>query len=343
MTKRNLAILLLAAVVVVLVAALSARPSGQPVVTEAPLLPDLATRLDEVARIELATADGTAVTLIRGDNGWGVAERDGYPADASQIRALLLDLSAARTVEAKTARPDQHHHLGLQALEQTDAPGTQLTLLDAADKRLASILVGRSEGGLGDYARLSDSDQSWLVSGLPRLEREPQSWLARQLLDIGSELIHRVEVMAADGKSYALVKDNPGNHEFRLENADERELDPVGVYRLSNALSDLRLEDVRIAAQTGKAQGSTRVTTFDGRRVQFDWWQEEEGPMAAAVRIEHDPEIAERFAEAELAERWTPEQTADLDQRLRERLFILPEQRSEHLRQALDDLLASTD
>ena len=57
-------------------------------------------KVDEVAEIAIAGPKET-VTLVRGDAGWTVKERGGFPADVDPIRDLLLKLQELKVVQAE--------------------------------------------------------------------------------------------------------------------------------------------------------------------------------------------------------------------------------------------------
>ena len=48
--------------------------------------------VNDVASVSLSGPDGR-VTLQRGESGWGVSERGGYPTDFARVSAMVLQLS----------------------------------------------------------------------------------------------------------------------------------------------------------------------------------------------------------------------------------------------------------
>ena len=106
MTNRTL-IVLAGALVIFSALALVGQQRQQPAETGDTLfLPGLQDELDAVERLELVGAGEEVIaTLERGNTGWSVSERDGYPADLQKIRHTLLSLAEARILEPKTATP----------------------------------------------------------------------------------------------------------------------------------------------------------------------------------------------------------------------------------------------
>ena len=132
---------LLAAVVVVVIAIALLVPR-QTVRQETPhaglLLPDLATAVNEVNRLEIISAGNQPVaTLEKGDQAWTVNELSGYPADWNTVRGVLAGLSEARVVEPKTDNPDFYPRLGVEDVSGEDAQQRGLARAVGADEAVA--------------------------------------------------------------------------------------------------------------------------------------------------------------------------------------------------------------
>ena len=106
MSPRSFILLGAATLVCVLLAGWSVAHRAMPgsgTEVDKPLVPDLASRINDVALVSV-TADGQTTTIRQGDKGWTVDQAGGYPADASKIQALALALANTHLVEAKTAQ-----------------------------------------------------------------------------------------------------------------------------------------------------------------------------------------------------------------------------------------------
>ena len=139
------------------------------------LFPSLDQRLDTLSTITLSAADGQTVTLIQGDTGWTVQERDGFPADKAKVQALVRGLYASTRREPKTANEDRLQAIGLGDM------ATTVTLLDTAGNTVLSIDLGkRSEGATGrslTYVWKEGDTRSWLVSDIAVTDTFPAWWL----------------------------------------------------------------------------------------------------------------------------------------------------------------------
>jgi hypothetical protein len=122
------------------------------------LLPELAADLDSVVSIAITGAGAERLVSLErngaGDgSGWVVAEQDGYPADPATVTSLLIALAEARIVEEKTANPDFHPRLGVEAIASPDATGLELALV-AGDGSRHAVVLGDAYTGGQRYARL---------------------------------------------------------------------------------------------------------------------------------------------------------------------------------------------
>ena len=170
----------------------TARRTNRPAGVGELLYPALEASLDEVTSIRIrGPGEKTAVTLERAESGWRVAERAGYPADASRVRTLLLGLAQARTIEEKTTLPANYPSLGVEDLATPDATGTGVEL--GGPVKPVSLIVGKSPGTRSTYVRRKGEAASWQIGTALTVERDPAKWLATELLDIGADRIQSAE------------------------------------------------------------------------------------------------------------------------------------------------------
>ena len=120
------------------------------------LIPDL--KASDVAELVISAA-GERLTLKKGEAGWGIVERNGFPANVERIGELLLKLVEMKVVQTDAAADSQRARLGLlepgadggkaegkaegAAKDDANVPGTVLELKDGAGKSLARLLLGK--------------------------------------------------------------------------------------------------------------------------------------------------------------------------------------------------------
>jgi hypothetical protein len=230
------------------------------------LLPGLEAAANQLGEVRIASAE-ERVTLLRTDGSWGIAERDGYPADIGQLRRLVLALAEARVVERKTANPDNYERLGVgDPAEGGD--GERLVL--RGDGAEFAVFLGDPERGDFRYARVAGEAQGVLIDRNPEVPAEPAAWLDGALTDLPADEVRRVTITHADGESVVIEKADAEQTDFTVKGIPEgRELQYDTIANgIGGALAGLAAEDVRPAPDApGEADTVTVFETFDGGTV----------------------------------------------------------------------------
>ena len=268
------------------------------------LYPALEASLDEITSIRIrGPGEKTAVTLERAESGWRVAERAGYPADASRVRTLLLGLAQARTIEEKTTLPANYPSLGVEDLATPDATGTGVEL--GGPVKPVSLIVGKSPGARSTYVRRKGEAASWQIGTALTVERDPAKWLATELLDIGADRIQSAE-FTTDGKHrWTAEKASRADQSFRIagKSASGSASNPgSSTDQVATGLAGLRLVDVRPAKDANKDKPAATATyrTFDGLVLAIEGYAEGDKRFVR-VRPSVDESAARRFFAAAAA------------------------------------------
>ncbi|MBK6728837.1 MAG: DUF4340 domain-containing protein [Xanthomonadales bacterium] len=270
-TLIKLAVGTVVAVVLALWASSSRTPGSEVAGTGGPLVKGLRAAINEVTLLRVVEAgDKTAVTLQRSAEGWQVLERDGYAADIAKVRETLIQFAESSLIEAKTANPERHSVLGLEDVTKADAKGMRVEI---EGKVAARIVVGSysSQGG-GSFVRRNDEAQTWLAKGNLVVDRLVTNWLQKDLLDIGSDRIMRVEIRRGDSV-FAVLKTSPEADNYQVEPmpAGRELLSEYEPNAIASVLAGLKLDDVaRVDAVVPDPASMllVRVHTFDGLIVE---------------------------------------------------------------------------
>jgi hypothetical protein len=270
--------LVLAAITVVAAVGAVFAVLSQPTTTtlqfvDEPAFPGLRGDPDAVAKISLTTPGGS-ITLVRetGDR-WAVLERYGYPVDRRQVRDLVVALADMRLIERKTAQPAHYGRLEVEDPDAEEAK-SRLVRLEAADGTvLAEAIIGKQRHRLtgteptGTYLRRPDEAASWLASGGVPIGEEVARWLDDQIVDLNGRAIEQIAIEPVTEAGYVVERDGPGEA-WRVADLAEGEAlkDDSDFARLTGALSDLRLEDVkpREALSWPAESNRAQIRTFDG-------------------------------------------------------------------------------
>src|SRR5262245_11774765 len=97
-----------------------------------PLLKDL--KAADIAQIRIVEPKA-ALTLVRKEDGWVLAEREGFPADLGKVRDFVLKAISLKVAQSEPAAEKDRARLNL------DGSGTRVEFGGAAGKPLAQLVV----------------------------------------------------------------------------------------------------------------------------------------------------------------------------------------------------------
>ena len=297
MHKKLLGVGLLTIVLVGVAWKVSVEKAPQTEVTRSTLYPGLIDKLNEVARIELRSAK-TRTTLKRDGEHWTVANRDGFPADATAIKRSMLQLADLQIVEAKTRLADSYGRIGV-ADPGEGSDSLQIEAYGAKDDKVLALIVGHprdSAHRFQHYVRRVGEPQSWLVNGKLEAASDPITWLDSRIVDIDTARVRRVEIVPDQGAPLVIEKDKPSNSFFDLKNLPSGKVprSKALVSSLGALLLDLRFNSVVAGARFAEAKPIRRTTvqTFDGLVAHIDEF-EDQGKRYARFDFAYDASLVQ--------------------------------------------------
>ncbi|MDB9872244.1 DUF4340 domain-containing protein [Alphaproteobacteria bacterium] len=162
--------------------------------------------INDIHTISIESFDNT-LDLIKQDNSY--ASKSGYPLKKGIWENLITSLSLLRIEEKKTNDPQRYSELNLLSPElnnskdESDGYASKITLKKKDGTIYTSILFGKTDpsvGGLsgGQFARMSDEDQSYLLKGAIRMPSSKSDWFESLLFTIQNK----------DFKSAKLINEN---------------------------------------------------------------------------------------------------------------------------------------
>ncbi|HXV73888.1 MAG TPA: DUF4340 domain-containing protein [Sphingomonadales bacterium] len=289
-----------------------------------PLIPGAAALTQAASEIHVRSPKART-TLKLGEQGWGIVEKDGYPAHARKVAALLEALARAEKVEPKTDGRARFPRMGL------GSAATTLSLYDGAGALLFSFDTGlqfpdAASGRLLTYAFYEGLERAWTASAFPPLDTDPMFWAERDVVSISPARIKRVRVAFGESQGVALSRAEADGVLF-----DARELEGRGnvaaVNALAFALQDLETEDVAGAGTLELFEVASAVfTTFDGLEVTLRFF-DSEGVVWTAVAAAYRPGVLEETDTPNVLPDAPPDGAAEaaaLHARLAGWLFRLP-------------------
>lgn len=238
--------------------------------------------LNDVSHVTIKEG-GAELNLARKDEVWTVKERADYPADFTQVSALLRKLWELKPVQDVKAGPSQLGRLQLTEPAPGSAGGTLLDLKGPGEKRLAALLLGKKnlknpdqpagEGGgfaVGRYVMGQDgSNRVFLVSDtFEEIQMKPDQWLNRDFIKIENP-----KSIAVAGNppamNWTIIRDAAASPWKLADAKPGEELDNAKASSVASPLSVASFADVlppdAPVTETGLDQPSTvRMETFDG-------------------------------------------------------------------------------
>lgn len=235
----------------------------------------------EVANIDIQGAGDHAVTLIKKDNSWVVAQRGDYPANNTYVNDFLRTMGDLKITQGLEAGPSFAPRFGMD--EASTIPtehGIIITFKNAAGNQVAKVALGKTieneashsqmgmgGGSVGRYVRnYADESGFYAVNEMfPAISAEPKRWLSDGF--ISPENIKTVTV-TKPGKEEVewKVSRDSETAEFHLENAAPGEvLDSAESTALKSLFSYARFDDIVPAdkvAERKLSEDSTRTASI---------------------------------------------------------------------------------
>jgi hypothetical protein len=287
--------------------------------------------LNEVARIGIRQGTNE-LNLVKTNDLWEVSERDGYPADFSQISGFLIKAQGLKIVQSEPVGPSQLPRLELS--EQGSNPPVVVEFDDARGKLIHALLLGKKHmkqssqpsqlgEGDGDYpdgryvkVGMESPDVAVVKEPLENIEPKPDQWLDKDFFKVEKAKTVAVDFPAATN-SWKLARETESG-DWKLAGARPgEELDSNKISSVSSPLSSPAFDDVLLAAKPefGLDKPTTvTIRTFDGfdYTVKVGVKTNDEYPITVTVAAEIPTERAPGKDEK-------PEDKARLDKEFKDR------------------------
>lgn len=241
---------------------------------------------NQVTEVLIEGATGK-VTLSKRDGMWQVSEREGYPANVSQVNQMLRTLADVKITCAMEAGPRFAPRFGMDEEAKTpEARGLTLWFKDASAKVLAHVSLGKvidgsssgdTEGGMavGRYIR-NHADQTGFYAISEMFDCVTTSaarWLSTDFF--APEKIRSIEMSHQDHDQCAwkVIRDQE-TADFKLVDAKANEaLDVNQGAVFKNLLSYVQFDDVVTRAKLSDIEGKKGkrqvvIETFEGWRYE---------------------------------------------------------------------------
>ena len=224
------------------------------------LLKDL--KAADIARIRITEPKST-LTIERKDDGWVIAEREGFPADLARVREFVIKVVGLKVAQTEPVGEKDRGRLNL------DASATQVEFAGADGKLLAKLLVGKKlfrtepenpAKALGDgrFVMLPGDDKSVLMVSDPLLQATAKTseWIERRSFQI--EKVKTLDLRYPGGDGWRLERTSD-NAPWKLDGT-LRPGEQVDTSKANAATYTLGLLDL---ADVASKDASTEATGLD--------------------------------------------------------------------------------
>jgi hypothetical protein len=263
----------------------------------------------QVASISIRRPDGS-LTLVKKDERWGIAERDGFPADYDKVRDFVIKALGLKIGQAEPIGERDRARLNL------DASGTAVAFLGADGKALAGVTLGRKyfktepenpDKALGDgrFVALPGDEKRVLLIGDPMSQASTKTadWISKAAFE--AEKVKTLEVRDAEGAAWKIERDGD-NADWKLAGLRSGEkLEVTKANAAAYTFGRLELADVApkdIAPEvTGLAKPAVvTATTFDGLTYVLRLGKLKDDDYYASIVVAGDPKPEGKDAEERL-------------------------------------------
>jgi len=221
------------------------RPAGAQALGQK-IFPDL--KAADIAAIRISAPDGK-LTLQRKDDGWTIAERGGFPADAAKVREFVIGAIGLKVGQSEPIDEKDRARL------QLDKAATELEFAAADGKSLARLALGKKyfkrepedpakAPGDGRFVQKPGQPGVVYVVSDPLAQASPKTaaWIDRGAFKV--EKVKSLEVRTPDGKGWRIERSGD-NADWKLAGAKPGEkLETTKANSASYSLSLLEIADV---------------------------------------------------------------------------------------------------
>ena len=190
------------------------------------LFPDLGEveTLNKVERIQVSREDKVRFTAFRGEDGlWRLQQRGDYLVDPRTVNKVLTSASEATKLERKTDNPAYYARLGVNDKGENAA---RLLTLFSVNKEWR-VLIGSPALGnkSGQYVRLSNEKESWLIDRTLYVPSNAVDWLNRRIVHVEPNNVRRVTLKNPRFENAVVLVRSAKGKDINYETATETESD----------------------------------------------------------------------------------------------------------------------
>jgi hypothetical protein len=147
--------------------------------------------IEKAAKLRLSEGGKTVLLTRQADGTWRVPSYFDFPADFAKLSGFVGSLTDTKLQRLVTSNAER-----LARLEFKD---TKIELLDAGEKPLLTIVLGKTAEGGGRFIRFGEEPKAYQANFNAWLDAEAKNWASTELLNLKADDIAKIEVPFAEG------------------------------------------------------------------------------------------------------------------------------------------------
>jgi hypothetical protein len=221
--------------------------------------------IEKAQKLRITDAGKTVELARQSDGTWRVPSYYDLPTDFNKLSGFVGNLTDAKLQRLVTTSADR-----IGRLEFKD---TRIELLDAADKPLVTLVLGKNaEVGGGRYVRFGDEQKAYLTSLSAWLDTEAKNWANAELINIKPDEVAKIEIPFADGGPITVSrakKDDPWTAD---KTPADQKLKADKVASVLSSVGNIRFSDTTAPDDPNVAPAKAnlrtfKLTTFDNKTI----------------------------------------------------------------------------
>ncbi len=194
--------ILIAAVFAIVVVAVLLRMAGPNAVDQTGIGDSMVNLSDSAQKINaVEMQNGTeSIRAERGENGWSISSREGFPAKPETIQEVVRGLISLKKSQRMTAKPDRHSELAVAWPDEKKESRRILVFAEDSSQPVVDLIVGRAvQAPAGVYVRNNGDNQSWRCIGTLGAGGDigsassMSSWLFGPVADFSADELQQVD------------------------------------------------------------------------------------------------------------------------------------------------------
>ena len=194
---------------------LTKQQQGEQSVQQQKLIQNFA--LNKLDTITIEKAGGKLVIEKRLEQ-WLLPQAQNYLVNQDKLSQFIQQLSNTKIVESKTKNPKNYERLGLQDITDNNSTGTLVTL-NTGKTAITFVLGNKSSSSTGQYVRLINEPQSYLIDQRFDLSNSYQTWLDETILSVSLNQVEKLVWQQSQNNRFEIAKSD-NNDDFSLVGAE---------------------------------------------------------------------------------------------------------------------------